>query len=88
MHRPCLHGNPWDRSFRGGDAPYGVRVSYRGRHTDVMVLSYCGCGGSDAAIDLSPSAFAELAELSRGRIDVIVEGPIDLPRTDTEGETR
>jgi hypothetical protein len=65
-------------SFRFGDMPYSVRVC-RGSCTVVLVVSHCACGGSDAAIDLSPAAFAELAELSRGRITISVEGPLEEP---------
>lgn len=60
--------------------PYVVRVWYGSRHVDVTVVSICGCG-----IDLSPFAFGKLAPLSRGRIDVEVEGPIGLPNTSTGG---
>lgn len=61
--------------------PYVVRVAYRDRSVDVIVVSWCsGCG-----IDLSPYAFSRLAPLARGRIDVEVEGPIaPLPATDGE----
>lgn len=61
--------------------PYVVRVWYDSRHVDVTVVSICGCG-----IDLSPYAFEQLAPLSRGRINVEVEGPIaPLPNTSTKG---
>lgn len=59
--------------FRFGDRPYPVRVSRGGNAVVVTVVSHCACRGTDAAIDLSPSAFVELAPLSRGRIDVTVE---------------
>ena len=51
--------------------PYRVRVWRGSRHVDVTVVSVCGCG-----IDLSPHAFEQLAPLSRGRVDVLVEGPL------------
>jgi hypothetical protein len=63
--------------------PYVVRVWRGARHVDVTVVSVCGCG-----IDLSPWAFQRLAPLSRGRIDVEVEGPIEqrpLPQTSSGG---
>ena len=44
----------------------------------VTVVSWCaGCG-----VDLSVAAFSRLADLSRGRINVTVEGPV------SEGETQ
>lgn len=58
--------------------PYTVLVSYGSRRVLVSVVSVCWCG-----IDLSPSAFRELAPLSKGRIVVLVEGPITLPATST-----
>ena len=58
---------------------YTVRVIYGERSVLVSVVSTCGCG-----IDLSPAAFRELAPLSRGRIPVLVEGPITLPPTSTK----
>ena len=50
------------RSFTGGDAPYTVRVWYRGRHVDVRVVSYCRCGmrHGSPTIDLSPAAMRVL----------------------------
>ncbi len=57
--------------------PYTVLVSYGSRRVLVSVVSVCWCG-----IDLSPSAFRVLAPLAKGRIVVLVEGPITLPPTD------
>jgi hypothetical protein len=72
--------------FRWGDEPYLVRVWHGQDYVDVTVVSFCQCRGTHNAIDLSPSAFEELAPLSRGRIDVLVEvsvGPaVTLPPTD------
>lgn len=60
-------------SFLWGDEPYTVRVWRDTAHVDVRVVSYCECGGSDFAIDLSPAAFRVLAALDRGRVDVAIE---------------
>ena len=69
-------------TFRYGDPSYRVRVWFGERHVDVTVVSICDCG-----IDLSPTAFARLAPLSRGRIDVEVEGPVALlPNSDAGGK--
>lgn len=77
--------------FRFGDDPYWLRISRGSRHVDVLVVSFCACGGTDAAIDLSRSAFAVLAPLSRGRIAVtleaIPEGPDDAAmRAEVRGD--
>lgn len=58
-------------SFRYGDRPYQATVRYGGRWTIVTVVSFCACGSAD--IDLSPSAFDDLAPLWRGRIEVSIE---------------
>lgn len=79
-------------SFRYGDRPYNVEVCLLedlNQCTTVKVVSYCDCGKT--LIDLSPSAFDDLAPLWRGRIKVSVErvgsapsGPTPtLPPTDT-----
>lgn len=60
-------------AFRFGDAPWWARVWRGSTFVDVLVVSYCACGGTDGAIDLSPAAFTRLAPLSRGRIDVEIE---------------
>lgn len=60
-------------TFRFGDEPWWARVWRGERFVDVLVVSHCACRGTDAAIDLSPAAFAALAPLSRGRIAVAVE---------------
>ncbi len=75
-------------SFRWGDTPYPVRVSYGGRSTIVQVVSFCACGdrhGEPTAIDISPAAFESLAPLSRGVIRVEVQrlDTIALPETGT-----
>lgn len=78
-------------SFIAGDRPYWVRV-WRGElNVDVLVVSYCACQHRDDRIDLSPAAFAELAPLSRGRIDVEVEllppgHPGPPPATDVDDQ--
>jgi hypothetical protein len=59
--------------FRFGDAPWWARVWRGALFADVLVVSYCACRGTDAAIDLSPAAFDLLAPLSRGRIAVAIE---------------
>lgn len=72
--------------FHFGDRPYRVVVHYRGHRTTVTVVSFCACGGR--IIDLSPAAFADLAPLSHGVIEVTVEdlrGPAPTPPpTDVE----
>jgi hypothetical protein len=69
-------------SFRFGDEPYLVKVERGNRSVTVLVVSYCACRGTDRAIDLSPFAFRQLAPLSRGRIDVVMEWPVpEPPRT-------
>ncbi|KAK0488458.1 riboflavine-aldehyde-forming enzyme, partial [Armillaria novae-zelandiae] len=46
-----------------------IRVSYKGRYVDVTVRDLCpGCGNN--GIDLSSSAFQQLATLDVGRIQV------------------
>jgi hypothetical protein len=78
-------------TFRYGDEPYWVRVWRGAKHVDVRVVSFCECGGSPFAIDLSVSAFVVLAPLERGRVDVTIEdlrgvAGVPLPQTDTGGE--
>jgi hypothetical protein len=55
----------------------------------VRLTDWCACGdrgGVPTLIDLSPDAFARLAPLSAGVIDVTIElGGVTLPETDTEG---
>jgi hypothetical protein len=55
----------------------------------VRLTDWCACGdrgGAPTLIDLSPDAFARLAPLSAGVIDVTIElGGVVLPATDTEG---
>jgi hypothetical protein len=75
------------QSFRYGDTPYRVKVclaSDSDRCTQVTVVSYCACGNT--LIDLSPTAFRQLAPLSRGRIRVTMTtgGRVVLPPTSTE----
>lgn len=70
-------------SFDFGDEPFTATVCYDGSCVDVTVVSYCACGlrdGVPTVIDLSPAAFARLAPLSRGVIDVTVEIDGDGPR--------
>jgi hypothetical protein len=86
--------------FRWGDEPYLARVWHGQDWVDVLIVSFCQCGGTHNAIDLSPSAFADLVEpgrepddyssLSLGRIDVLVEVPVQgarvtAPPTSIEG---
>jgi hypothetical protein len=56
----------------------------------VRLTDWCACGdrgGVPTLIDLSPDAFARLAPLSAGVIDVTIElGGVTLPETSTEGE--
>ena len=80
------------RSWRYGDDPYAVQVCLAARPgtcTHVVVRDYCACGsrhGEPTVIDLSPSAFRELAPLSRGVIRVTVTGPIPIPLPPTDEE--
>lgn len=80
------------RSWRYGDDPYAVQVCLAARPgtcTHVVVRDYCACGsrhGEATVIDLSPSAFRELAPLSRGVIRVTVTGPIPIPLPPTDEE--
>lgn len=76
-------------SFRFGDRPYKVRVHRGDAHVDVLVVSHCECAGRDDLIDLSASAFLELAPLRLGRIEVTIEdlrtiASEPLPPTDAE----
>lgn len=76
-------------SYRWGDPTYRVRVTAtNGRSVVVTVGDYCGCRG-ERAIDLSPTAFARLAPLSRGVVRVTVAHAVDaaftLPPTSTRG---
>lgn len=78
-------------SFTFGDVPYWVRVTRGSKHVDVLVVSHCACQDRSDRIDLSASAFLELAPLSRGRIDVevmdIPEGPDDAAmRAEVRGD--
>jgi hypothetical protein len=90
---PGLYGaaGPVLREALGGDPAFRgqtVRVC-----ADDCVLvrltDWCACGdrgGVPTVIDLSPDAFARLAPLSAGVIDVTIElGGVVLPATDTEG---
>ncbi|KIK00936.1 hypothetical protein K443DRAFT_99536 [Laccaria amethystina LaAM-08-1] len=46
-----------------------IGVNYEGKYVEAEVVDKCeGCGSSD--IDLSPSAFTELAPETKGRIQV------------------
>jgi rare lipoprotein A (peptidoglycan hydrolase) len=75
-------------SWRFGDRPYQVRVSAGGRSVVVTVRDFCGCPGA-RIIDLSPSAFRELAPLARGVIPVTIEDlaapGLTPPPTDVSG---
>lgn len=76
---PALRVGNWRGSW--------VVVRHGSREVRVQLTDWCFCGG-DRLIDLDDVAFARLAPLSRGVIDVEVEagGPV-LPATDTlEGE--
>lgn len=74
-------------SYRWGDPRYTVRVC---RIADpdrcVLVTVRDHMANAHREIDLSPDAFSRLAPLSRGVVDVTVRR-VDLPPTDTEGET-
>lgn len=48
-----------------------VTVSANGRSIRVRLVDWCGCPGR-RVIDLQPAAFARLAPLSRGLVDVVV----------------
>jgi hypothetical protein len=66
-------------TFHDGDPNYLIRVCHGSDCTLTTVVSWCRCG-----VDLSPAAFLELGvPLSRGRVQVEVEGPIGLPATDS-----
>jgi rare lipoprotein A (peptidoglycan hydrolase) len=64
-----------------------LRVHHGSRSVDVTVVDVCACAGA-RVIDLTSSAFARLAPLSRGVIDVSVEeiggaaARMTLPPTD------
>jgi hypothetical protein len=79
--REALGGDP---AFRGQT----VRVC-ADECVLVRLTDWCACGdrgGVPTLIDLSPDAFARLAPLSAGVIDVTIElGGVVLPATDTEG---
>jgi hypothetical protein len=79
--REALGGDP---AFRGQT----VRVC-ADECVLVRLTDWCACGdrgGVPTLIDLSPDAFARLAPLSAGVIDVTIElGGVVLPPTDTEG---
>jgi hypothetical protein len=73
-------------SWSYGDKPYPATVCHAGSCVVVTVRGYCACGdraGKATVIDLSPAAFARLAPLSVGVIDVTLEtgGTIKLPET-------
>lgn len=77
-------------SFTFGDDPYRVRVCTQEsptRCTIVTVVSFCACAAG-RIIDLSPAAFSELDDLSRGVIPVSVEwlprSGLTPPATETE----
>jgi rare lipoprotein A (peptidoglycan hydrolase) len=55
-----------------GDRPYVVRVS-AGRRSVLVLVQDCLCGRIDRLIDLSATAFARLAPLSRGVLRVTVQ---------------
>lgn len=81
---PGLYGSV--ESWRYGDSPYPATVCHAGSCVTVTVRGYCACGdraGKQTVIDLSPEAFARLAPLSRGVIDVTLEVGIRLPETST-----
>jgi hypothetical protein len=61
-----------------------VTVRHDGRAITVRIVDVCACAG-ERLIDLTSGAFAQLAPLSRGVIDVTIEsgGPgVTLPPTD------
>ena len=60
--------------FRFGDAPYWIRVWRGDRFADALVVSFCRCQDTDAAVDLSVAAWTQLEpDLGIGRIAVAVE---------------
>lgn len=77
-------------SWRHGDEPYAIQVCRADRPatcTHVLVRDFCACGdrrGEPTVVDLSPSAFRELAPLSLGVIRVIASGPIPVPLPPTD----
>jgi hypothetical protein len=77
---------PTLRSLLGDWRGQRVTVSANGRSVVVVLSDWCACGdrnGKDTLIDLDDEAFAKLAPLSRGVIEVSVEfGGIPLPPTD------
>jgi hypothetical protein len=90
---PGLYGaaGPVLREALGGDPAFRgqtVRVC-ADECVLVRLTDWCACGdrgGVPILIDLSPDAFARLAPLSAGVIDVTIElGGVALPETDTEG---
>ena len=79
--REALGGDP---AFRGER----VTVTSGGRSVEVTLSDWCACGergGVPTLLDLSADAFARLAPLGRGVINVEIElgEPIPLPETDT-----
>jgi hypothetical protein len=90
---PGLYGaaGPDLREAMGGDPAFrGQAVQVCAESCVIVVLrDWCACGdrgGVPTIIDLSPEAFARLAPLSAGVVDVTIElEPIRLPETDTEG---
>jgi expansin (peptidoglycan-binding protein) len=84
--REALGGDP---AFRGGR----VTVRSGGRSVTVTLSDWCACGergGVPTLLDLSADAFARLAPLGRGVINVEVEldaAPIRLPATDTDAQS-
>lgn len=79
-------------SWRYGDDRYAIQVCLADRPgtcTHAVVRDFCACGdrhGEPTVVDLSPSAFRELAPLSRGVIRVTVTGPIPIPLPPTDKE--
>ncbi len=75
---------PW---WRPGQDPVPLRVCTDGsRCTLVTATGFCACGhrnGRMTVADLSRKAFARLAPLSQGVVEVTIEWPIGLPATDT-----
>jgi hypothetical protein len=64
-----------------------VTVRHDGRTITVRIVDVCACAG-ERLIDLTSGAFAQLAPLSVGVIDVTIEsgGPgVTLPPTDADG---
>jgi hypothetical protein len=87
---PGLYGaaGPLLREMLGGDPTFrGESVTVCADDcVTVVLVDWCACGergGEPTLVDLSPEAFARLAPLSQGVVDVTIQSAIALPATDT-----